>query len=193
MIDVDGAAQALRQFAEERDWQQFHSPKNLVMALSGEVGELTEIFQWMSEADSHTAASVPKTAHAVRDELADVALYLIRLADVLGVDLTRSHRQQACFQRRRVPRRGLCAGVSTEVRPTDKAMIADRRQEAILLDYDDRDIEDLIHAKYQAATRRKVAGAEIRSRRESPGYIARVGRDSAIADDVSVAVEFILP
>jgi len=87
LIDIDGAAQALRQFAEERDWQQFHSPKNLVMALSGEVGELTEIFQWMTEADSHAAASSPKTAKAVRDELADVALYLIRLADALGVDL----------------------------------------------------------------------------------------------------------
>lgn len=87
LIDVDGAAQALRQFAEERNWQKFHSPKNLVMALSGEVGELTEIFQWMTEADSHRAASSPKTANGVRDELADVALYLIRLADVLGVDL----------------------------------------------------------------------------------------------------------
>lgn len=87
LIDVDGAARALRKFAEERDWQQFHSPKNLVMALSGEVGELTEIFQWMTEGDSHNAASVPKTADAVRDELADVALYLIRLADVLGVDI----------------------------------------------------------------------------------------------------------
>lgn len=87
LIDIDGAATALRQFAEERDWQQFHSPKNLVMALSGEVGELTEIFQWMTEADSHVAAASPKTAQAVRDELADVALYLIRLADALGVDL----------------------------------------------------------------------------------------------------------
>lgn len=87
LIDVEGAARALRQFAEERDWQQFHSPKNLVMALAGEVGELTEIFQWMTEADSQNAASMPKTAGAVRDELADVALYLIRLADVLGVDL----------------------------------------------------------------------------------------------------------
>ena len=87
LIDVDGAARALRKFAGERDWQQFHSPKNLVMALSGEVGELIEIFQWMTEADSHNAASAPKTADAVRDELADVALYLIRLADVLGVDI----------------------------------------------------------------------------------------------------------
>lgn len=87
LIDVDGATQALRQFADERDWLQFHSPKNLVMALSGEVGELTEIFQWMTETDSHAAASAPRTARAVSDELADVALYLIRLADVLGVDL----------------------------------------------------------------------------------------------------------
>ena len=87
LMNVDGATQALRRFAQERDWQQFHSPKNLVMALSGEVGELTEIFQWMTEADSHSAASCATTADAVRDELADVALYLIRLADVLGVDL----------------------------------------------------------------------------------------------------------
>ncbi|MBS7780363.1 nucleotide pyrophosphohydrolase [Acidovorax sp. CCYZU-2555] len=87
LIDVDGAKQALRQFADDRNWRQFHSPKNLVMALSGEVGELTEIFQWMTEADSHGAASAPTTAQAVSDELADVALYLIRLADVLGVDL----------------------------------------------------------------------------------------------------------
>ena len=62
-----------------------------------------------------------------------------------------------------------------------------------LLDYDDRDIEDVIHAKYQAATSRKVAQAEIRSCRESLGYIARVLRDPDIADDVGVAIEFILP
>ena len=61
LIDVTGAVHALRQFAQEREWQQFHSPKNLVMALSGEVGELTEIFQWMTEADSHSAASNPKS------------------------------------------------------------------------------------------------------------------------------------
>ena len=90
LVDVDGAARALRQFAEEREWQQFHSPKNLVMALSGEVGELTEIFQWMSETDSHAAASNATTAGAVRDEIAKVALYLIRLADVLGADINAS-------------------------------------------------------------------------------------------------------
>jgi dCTP diphosphatase len=87
LIDVSGAARALRQFAEERDWQQFHSPKNLAMALTGEIGELVEIFQWMSEQDSLAAGSAPATAAAVREELADIALYLVRLADVLGVDL----------------------------------------------------------------------------------------------------------
>lgn len=62
-----------------------------------------------------------------------------------------------------------------------------------LLDYDDRDIEDVIHAKYQAVTSRKVAPAEIRSWRESLGYIARVLRDTSIAEDVGVAIEFVLP
>lgn len=62
-----------------------------------------------------------------------------------------------------------------------------------LLDYNDRDIEDVIHAQYQASTNRKVAQAEVRSWRESLGYVARVLTDPEIADDVSVAVEFILP
>lgn len=90
LVEVRGAAQALREFAEARDWAQFHSPKNLVMALSGEVGELNEIFQWMTESDSLEAASSQATANAVRDEIADVALYLIRLSDVLGVDLNQA-------------------------------------------------------------------------------------------------------
>nr|WP_255662787.1 nucleotide pyrophosphohydrolase [Acidovorax sp. D4N7] len=113
MIDVDGATQALRQFAHERDWQQFHSPKNLAMALSGEVGELTEIFQWMTEADSHAAASAPSTAQAVRDELADVALYLIRLADVLGVDLNAAITDKLAANAARYPVEA-ARGVSTK-------------------------------------------------------------------------------
>jgi DUF2075 family protein len=66
-------------------------------------------------------------------------------------------------------------------------------KQGFLLDYDDRDIEDVIHARYQAATSRKVGASEVRAWRESLGYIARVLRDPAIADDVGVAVEFILP
>ena len=87
LIDTANLAQALEKFATDRNWSQFHSPKNLVMALTGEVGELSEIFQWMSEADSMKAGQNPATAQDVKDELADVLLYLVRLASVLNVDL----------------------------------------------------------------------------------------------------------
>lgn len=87
LIDTEALEVALQTFADERDWNQFHSPKNLAMALTGEVGELVEIFQWLTEEQSREVADAPETARAVRDELADVALYLIRLCSVLGVDL----------------------------------------------------------------------------------------------------------
>jgi NTP pyrophosphatase (non-canonical NTP hydrolase) len=87
LLNLQPLAAALQAFADARDWQQFHSPKNLVMALTGEVGELNEIFQWLTEAESASVARQPETATAVKDELADVLMYLVRLADVLGVDL----------------------------------------------------------------------------------------------------------
>ena len=77
--------QAQREFAAERDWDQFHSPKNLAAALSDESAELLEIFQWLTEEQS--AALSPKQQGAARDELADVFLYLLRIADRLGIDL----------------------------------------------------------------------------------------------------------
>jgi dCTP diphosphatase len=75
----------LRTFAAERDWDQFHSPKNLAAALSVEAAELLEHFQWLSEADSRRLA--PEQIEPVQQELADVLLYLVRLADKLDVDL----------------------------------------------------------------------------------------------------------
>ena len=75
----------LRAFAEARDWDQFHSPKNLSMALMVEVAELMEHFQWRTEAQSRDLAA--ETRDAVSDELADILLYLVRLADKLDVDL----------------------------------------------------------------------------------------------------------
>ena len=75
----------LRDFARERDWEQFHTPKNLAMALTVEASELQEIFQWLSAEQS--AALGPAQREATRDELADVLLYLCRLADVLDIDL----------------------------------------------------------------------------------------------------------
>ena len=75
----------LRAFARERDWEQFHTPKNLVMALGVEAAELQEVFQWLTPEQS--AAPDPRQRQQVEDEMADVLLYLCRLADVLGVDL----------------------------------------------------------------------------------------------------------
>ncbi len=94
LIDIARLTAAQDQFAKDRDWEQFHSPKNLVMALTGEVGELSEIFQWMSEADSKKAGTNPATAQAVKDELADVLLYLVRLSSTLGVDLNEAVAQK---------------------------------------------------------------------------------------------------
>lgn len=86
-MNLTGLNEAVAQFARERDWEQFHSPKNLAMALTNEVGELIEIFQWLTEDQSRQAGNDLKTAEAVRDELADVQIYLSRLAYVLGVDM----------------------------------------------------------------------------------------------------------
>ena len=77
---------AAADFAAERDWDQFHTPKNLAMSVAGEVGELVEIFQWLTAEESVGVMSSPR-GQDVRDELADVLIYLVRLADVLDIDL----------------------------------------------------------------------------------------------------------
>nr|WP_153839517.1 MULTISPECIES: nucleotide pyrophosphohydrolase [Pseudomonas] len=103
MVNVDNLSIRLQRFADERDWQQFHSPRNLLLALTGEVGELCEIFQWMSETDSVAAAKRPETAQAVKDELADVLMYLVRLASVLGVDLNEAARDKLALNASKYP------------------------------------------------------------------------------------------
>ena len=82
----------LRQFAAERDWDQFHSPKNLAIALSVEASELLEHFQWLTDAAS--ASLDDRERASVREELADVLLYLVRLADRLDVDLLAAARDK---------------------------------------------------------------------------------------------------
>jgi dCTP diphosphatase len=77
--------QRLAGFAAERDWEQFHSPKNLAMALAAEAGELLEHFQWLTEQQSAILPDEQRAAVAL--ELADIQLYLVRLADRLGIDL----------------------------------------------------------------------------------------------------------
>jgi NTP pyrophosphatase (non-canonical NTP hydrolase) len=83
--DLDELRDALRAFAAERDWEQFHTPRNLATALIVECAELLEHFQWLGDGP---AARLPDDKRAaVREELADVLLYLVRLSDRLGVDL----------------------------------------------------------------------------------------------------------
>lgn len=92
---------SLRRFADERNWQQFHSPKNLACALSVEAAELLEHFQWLSEAESRVLAETKLIA--VREELADVFIYLLQLADKLGVDLVAAAETKLVANRAKYP------------------------------------------------------------------------------------------
>ncbi|MBN1834388.1 MAG: nucleotide pyrophosphohydrolase [Spirochaetales bacterium] len=87
-LDLAAVAEFLRGFAAERDWDQFHTPKNLAMAVAGEAGELLEIFQWLTPEESASVAGDPAQRRAVEDELADVLQYVVRMADLLGINLT---------------------------------------------------------------------------------------------------------
>lgn len=87
MRDIGELAARLREFAAVREWEHYHTPKNLVMALAGEVGELVAEFQWLTPEESSRVMDDPEAASRVLAELGDVFNYLIRLADVLGVDL----------------------------------------------------------------------------------------------------------
>ena len=85
MNELEQLRDQLRAFAAERDWDQFHSPKNLASALSVEAAELLEPFQWLTEEQSRQLT--PEVMEQVRTEVADVLLYLIRLSDKLDIDL----------------------------------------------------------------------------------------------------------
>jgi NTP pyrophosphatase (non-canonical NTP hydrolase) len=84
MTELESLREQLRDFAAARDWDQFHSPKNLAMAVSVEAAELLEVFQWLTEEQSRRLT--PEAQAAASDEIADVLLYLIRLGDQLGID-----------------------------------------------------------------------------------------------------------
>ena len=85
-MDTDAWRQRIREFSQEREWGRFHDPKSLAMALSVEVAELAEIFQWLTPEESAAVMDDPDTAHRVTDEVADVLAYLLQLCEVLGVD-----------------------------------------------------------------------------------------------------------
>lgn len=89
-LEVDALQARLRVFAAERQWQPFHTPKNLAMALMVEAAELTEIFQWMTPEQSLAVRDDPALTEPIADEVADVLLYLLQLADHAGVDLAQA-------------------------------------------------------------------------------------------------------
>ena len=101
MTEIEKLRDQLREFARLRDWDQFHSPKNLAMALSVEVAELVENFQWLTEEQSRRLD--PKAHAAVRSEIADVLLYLVRLGDQLGIDPVAAAQRKLVENARKYP------------------------------------------------------------------------------------------
>ena len=91
----------LAEFAAERDWDQFHNPKNLAMALSGEAGELLEHFQWLTF--EQAASLPPETRNEVALEAADVLLFLVRLCDKLDIDLPAAAEKKLALNARKYP------------------------------------------------------------------------------------------
>ena len=98
---LNAITQQLRDYADARDWQQFHSPKNLAMALSVEAAELVEIFQWLTEKESGelTSEQRQQTEH----ELADIFLYLLRMADRLNIDIIDAAKKKILINEKRYP------------------------------------------------------------------------------------------
>ena len=99
---LDDLNSRLKKFAMERNWEQFHSPKNLSMALIAECAELVEHFQWLSEAQSQDLAAEKRELVAL--EMADILIYLIRLAERLNIDLIDSANRKLAINEQRYPK-----------------------------------------------------------------------------------------
>ncbi len=103
IIDIAKLKQIQQEFSSVRDWDKFHSPKNLVMALTCESSELLELFQWLSEDDSRTAHENPDFKEKASHELADIMLYLIRLADLMHINLNDAVHNKIAHNNKKYP------------------------------------------------------------------------------------------
>jgi NTP pyrophosphatase (non-canonical NTP hydrolase) len=101
--DLSELRAAMRQFSDERDWAQFHDPKSVILALTGEVGELAELFQWLPAGQAARLAADEPLRTRAGEEMSDVLLYLVLLADVLDIDLARAAASKLAEARRRFP------------------------------------------------------------------------------------------
>lgn len=100
-LDVDDLQRSLRAFADARDWERFHSPKNLAMAVASEAGELVDVFQWLTEEESRHLSEEDR--RRATEEIADVLIYLLRLGDKLGVDFERAVLEKMELNERKYP------------------------------------------------------------------------------------------
>jgi dCTP diphosphatase len=102
LIDTTNLEAALAEFARQRDWEPFHTPRSLLLALTGEVGELVEIFQWMTDAQADKIMQSEKAEH-VKQEIADVLLYLMRISMVLKIDIEEAVRSKIALNAVKYP------------------------------------------------------------------------------------------
>jgi NTP pyrophosphatase (non-canonical NTP hydrolase) len=126
-LDLSALQITLRQFAAERDWQPFHTPKNLAMALMVETAELAEIFQWMTPEQSQCAHQDQVTKERIGDEVADVLLYLLQLADHAEIDLKRTVGRKLVMNAKKYPplRPGLPSGSLGAASPPQTHVLVD--------------------------------------------------------------------
>ena len=103
MSDLADLREAFRSFVDERDWNQFHDPKSLILALVGEVGELAELFQWLPSDEAAATAERDPLHTRAAEEMADVLIYLVGLASSLNIDLAHAARQKLADAARRFP------------------------------------------------------------------------------------------
>ncbi len=102
-VSLDHLRGEIKGFAVDRKWEGFQTPRNLLLALVGEVGELSEIFQWKGEVDSKLSTFTDKEKAHLGEELSDVLLYLLRLSDVCGIDLGRAALDKMAKNRKKYP------------------------------------------------------------------------------------------
>lgn len=102
-MDIVSIQEKLRKFARDRDWEHFHNPKNLAMALAAEAGELLEIFQWLNEKQSRDVVRSGEDMEAVFQEIADIFIYLLRLADTLNVDVEEAVNNKIALNEKKYP------------------------------------------------------------------------------------------
>lgn len=102
-MDLEAIQEKIRQFVEEREWEKYHTPKNLAMSAAIESAELMEIFQWLTGDESVAVAASPELMEATRQEVADVLIYVLRLADVLGIDVEKAVLNKISMNEKKYP------------------------------------------------------------------------------------------